>query len=72
MGNGVEADGCGVLPGIAQKKETEQNHETLCTAVLLVLPSMKRGSHRTGALQWMYRRYAEQHPPTSSCRQPPV
>lgn len=34
------------------KNETEQNHETLCTAGLLVLPSMKRGNHRT-ALQWL-------------------
>ena len=71
MGNGDEADGCGVLPGITPKKETEQNHETLCTAVSLVLPSMKRGDHRT-ALQWLYRRCAERHPPTTSCRQPPV
>jgi hypothetical protein len=51
MGNGVEADDCGVLPGIAPKKWTEQNHKTLCTAGLLVLPSMKRFNQHT-TLHW--------------------
>jgi len=48
MGNGVEADGCGVLPDIAPPKNgLSKIIKTLCTTGLLVPPSMKRGNHRT-------------------------